>query len=207
MNYTKLIITVLVASFCLCKASAQNYIFLDSDSGLHGAAHIATSQFDNVGILQAGYTFNGRLTLGTDLGQGNDRLNRVSSTIVRPYASYLVTKQSEEQMPILISTTVAYQYNILQTTSFSSSSLQFELGAYHSLDVGQSFDLIPFLRAGVRLDPRMANTTTESGTDFYYNGGITFRWTKLYVAPVITRASLNFLSYGVTIGYLFTGTQ
>jgi len=204
MRYARVFSVLLILmTFTQLEAVSQNYIFYGSNSGLHAAAQLATSQFDDIGAVQAGYTFNGRLTFGVDLGKSNDRLNRVNSNIIRPYVSYLITKQSEGDLPISISTDLGYQYNVLPTTSFSSSSLQIGVGAYHELDVGQSFDLIPFLRWGMRRDQRESTTMTVDGVDLFYNGGITFRWARLYISPTITRASLNYLSYGVVVGYRF----
>lgn len=200
----KAIITFVFALVYISNTQAQNYLYEPGDSGLHGSAFLSTSNFEDKAVLMPGYTIHARLTLGVDLGKGRDKVNKISSTIVRPNIHYLVLKQNEE-LPISIDVEAAYQINILPTTTFNSKALQIGGNLFHELELESKLKFIPF--AGMLLNRTSIKNGTINGTieseDIYpiYNLGLTLVInTTTLTSKYIRTNSIN--AIGLSVGVL-----
>lgn len=185
-------------------ASAQNYLMFNEVSGFHGSVQLTRGNFENTLAIQPGYTWNGRLTSGVDLGKGTDKIRNLSLNIVRPNLKYLVVKQIENTSPVSINLEIAYQYNILPTTTANSRSVQFGGTLYHTISVkgnAENLSLIP--QAGLLAVNTISRNglPTESGVGIIYNAGITVQWQKVYFEPKFFINNSN-ISYSLKVGYL-----
>ena len=120
----------------------QNYLMDNDQDGLHSSVQISYNSFENYYALQPGYTFDGRLTFGFDIGQNVDRVNKLNSTVLRPNVSYLVLKQSEE-LPLSVDINAAYQYNYVSQVIFNARAIQFGAGVFHEISPIEDVKLIP----------------------------------------------------------------
>ena len=75
LNYRSFLFTCvkyLLCSFILLiqsKTNGQNYLINDQHSSFHTGVQISYNSFENYYAVLPGYTFDGRLTLGFDLGE------------------------------------------------------------------------------------------------------------------------------------------
>lgn len=124
-------------------AKGQNYFMLNDQSGAHANAEIAYNSFENFYAIYPGYTFNGRLTLGLGIGKNKDVVNKINSTLFRPYVSYLIIKQNEEYFPVSIDLNIGYQYNYVTQVIFNSRSVLFGGGIFHEITPLGNVKIIP----------------------------------------------------------------
>jgi hypothetical protein len=144
------------------------------------------------------------LTAGIDLGKGTDKIRNLSLNIVRPNLNYLVVKQIDNTSPVSINLEIAYQYNLLPTTTANSRSVQFGGTLYHTISVkgnAENLSLIP--QAGLLAVNTISRNglPTESGVGIIYNAGITVQWQKVYFEPKFFINDSN-ISYSLKVGYL-----
>ena len=185
-------------------AFAQNYLIQNDSSGFHGSVQLTSGTFENILAIQPGYTWNGRLTAGIDLGKGTDKIRNLTLNIVRPNLNYLIIKQSENISPVSINLEVAYQYNILPTTPANSRSVQFGGTLYHTISVHDnnvSLSLIP--QAGLIAVNTISKNMSqaETGVGIVYNAGVTVQWQKVYFEPKFFINEGN-ISYSLKVGYI-----
>ncbi|MFT4533955.1 MAG: hypothetical protein ACJA1A_003031 [Saprospiraceae bacterium] len=190
--------------FSFDSASAQNYLIQNDSSGFHGSVQLTSGNFENILAIQPGYTWNGRLTAGIDLGKGTDKIRNLTLNIVRPNLNYLIIKQSESISPVSINLEVAYQYNILPTTPANSRSVQFGGSLYHTIlvnDSNVSISLIP--QAGLIAVNTISKNMSQvdTGIGIVYNAGITVQWQKVYFEPKFFVNQGN-VSYSLKVGYI-----
>ena len=184
--------------------SAQNYLIQSGSSSFHGSVQLTSGNFENTLAIQPGYTYNGRLTAGIDLGKGTDKIRNLTLNIVRPNLNYLIIKQSEDISPVSINLEIAYQYNILPTTPANSRSVQFGGTLYHTISVNDgnlSLSLIP--QAGLLAVNTISKNMSqvETGVGIVYNAGITVQWQKVYFEPKFFVNEGN-ISYSLKVGYI-----
>ncbi|MFT6333866.1 MAG: hypothetical protein ACI86M_001558 [Saprospiraceae bacterium] len=195
---------VLFSLLSFNSASAQNYLMLAEDIGLHGSVQLTRGNFENILAIQPGYTWNGRLTAGIDLGKGTDKIRSLTLNIVRPNLNYLIIKQTEDGTPVSINLETAYQYNLLPSTPFSSRSIQFGGTLFHTISIKdniENFSLIPQVGLlAVKTNARNG-FQVESGVVIVYNAGITVQWQKVYFEPTFFVNDGN-ISYSLKVGYI-----
>ena len=204
MHRLTLFVGILISMLSFESATAQNYLMLNEDSGFHGSAQLTRGNFESTLAIQPGYTWNGRLTAGIDLGKGTDKIRNLSLNIVRPNLNYLIVKQMENSSPVSINLEIAYQYNLLPTTTANSRSVQFGGTLYHTISVEDnaiSLSLIP--QAGLIAVNTISKNgfQSESGVGIVYNAGITVQWQKVYFEPKFFVNDGN-ISYSLKVGYV-----
>ena len=121
---------------------SQNYLMDEGEQGLHSSVQISYNSFENYYALQPGYTFDGKLTIGFDIGQNVDRVNKLNSTVLRPNVSYLILKQSDE-LPFSVDLNAAYQYSYVSQVIFNARAIQFGAGIYHEISPIENVKLLP----------------------------------------------------------------
>ena len=197
-------VSVLYSMLSFESASAQNYLMQNDSSGLHGSVQLTRGNFENIIAIQPGYTLKGKLTAGIDLGKGTDKIRGLSLNIIRPNLNYLIVKQSENKSPISINLELAYQYNLLPTTTANSRAVQFGGTLYHTISVKDnsvSLSLIP--QAGLLAVKTISKNgfQADTGGAIVYNAGITVQWQKIYFEPKFFINEGN-ISYSLKVGYI-----
>ncbi len=200
-----LLATTFILSFTVCSSYAQNYVMDHDESGFHGSVQLTRGNFESLLAIQPGYTWNGVLTAGIDLGKGTDKIRSLSLNIVRPNVRYLIVKQKSEGIPLSINLEAAYQYNILPATSFNSRSVQFGGSLYHEISIqDESFGvkLIPYAGLiAVNTLSRNGIQTSETGVGIVYEAGISVAWESVYFEPKFFVNDGN-ISYSLKVGYI-----
>lgn len=164
-------------------SKGQNYLMADGHSSLHTGVQISYNSFENYYAALLGYTFNGRLSLGFDLGKTKDLVNKINSTVFRPNASFLILKQGTEGPPISFDVNVAYQYNYVSQIIFNARSVQFGAGIYHEISPLDNVKIIPAVffegnKATAGPNPRFQESVALS-----YGIQTSILWNKYYITP------------------------
>lgn len=180
---------------------AQNYLITDERSTFHGSVLLSTSNFENIVAILPGYTVKGRLTFGFDFGKAKDKLNKLNSTIIRPNINYLIIKQDNGGLPFSLSAEAGYQYNILQTTTFNSRTIQFGANLYHELDIDQEFRLIPLVSVRSNKTTLKNNIVQQGSSTISYSIGITMMWQQIYFEPRFVKND-GLTALALRVGYV-----
>lgn len=202
--YRILINSALFIMLSISSAVGQNYVLPENESAFHGSVQLTNGSFERIISIQPGYTWNGVITAGVDLGKGTDNVLNQTLNIVRPNLNYLIIKQSSGGSPISFNLEAAYQFNILPTTTFNSRSVQFGGALFHQISINDesiNASLIP--QAGL-LAVQTTNRNgfqVETGLGIIYNAGVTVLWQDVYIEPTIFINSGN-LSYSLKVGYI-----
>lgn len=161
----------------------QNYLMDDATSSFHAGVQISYNSFENYYALLPGYTFNGRLTLGFDIGKTQDVVNKLNSTVFRPSISYLLLKQNNENQPISVDLNVGYQYNYVSQIIFNTRSFQFGAGVYHEINPLENVKVIPAIlfegnKPTFGPNPQFLQTVALS-----FGAQTTITWNNYYLTP------------------------
>lgn len=197
-NRIIIIVIVLIVSFANT-AKAQNFLIPNDHSRFHAGAQLTTSTFENIVALLPGYTYDGKLTLGVDIGKGNDKLNFLKSTIIRPHIGYLLIKQDGDKFPVSINVEAAYQYNILTTTSEHTRSVQLGIGIFYELPLLEELKIIPFVSF---FGSKVTVNALAEGETFIYKGGFNLVWQNYYITPSYLRNN-GLAAISLNVGLLF----
>jgi len=167
-------------------AFGQNYLMDDQESGFHMGVQISQNSFENYYALLPGYTFDGRLTLGLDVGKTKDMVNGINSTVLRPNVSYLILKQGEEGPPVSFDINAAYQFNYVDQVVFNSRSVQFGVGIFHQITPLEDVKIIPAVivegnKTTTGLNPRFDESVFMS-----YGAQVSIAWNNFYITPKFT---------------------
>ncbi|MDF1696661.1 MAG: hypothetical protein P1U56_12545 [Saprospiraceae bacterium] len=158
----------------------------DQQDGLHSSVQISYSTFENYYALQPGYTFDGRLSFGLDVGKTVDLVNSLNSTVLRPNVSYLLVKQEKDRYPVSIDLNVAYQFNYVSQVVFNARAVQFGAGIYHEISPFENVKIIPsafFNGSKITAGP----TRRLEGLVYSYGAQTSIMWeNKYYLTPKIS---------------------
>ena len=180
----------------------QNYLMADHGSGFHAAVQISQDTFEDHYALLPGYTFDGRLTIGFDIGKTKDLVNGINSTVLRPGASYLILKQGDEGPPVSFDVNVGYQFNYVDQVVFNSRSVQFGIGLYHEIIPLENVKIIPAAivegnKTTTGLNPRFDESVFMS-----YGVQVSIAWNEFYATPKFTSFD-GVSTIGVKLGMIF----
>lgn len=169
--------------FLQCSAYSQNYLMEDQESAFHTGVQISQNTFENYYALLPGYTLDGKLTLGFDLGKTKDMVNGINSTVLRPNVSYLILKQGTEGPPISFDINAGYQFNYVSQVAFNSRSVQFGVGVYHQITPLENVKIIPGVivegnKTTTGLNPRFDESVFMS-----YGAQVSIVWNNFYITP------------------------
>jgi len=139
MKSTFFTLFLLLAAVC---SYAQNYLFNENQSGLNFTGRL--SSFDDIDVygFNAGFTINGRLTLGVDLElRHSDVFNNKRS--FSPYLNCLLVRQNNENLPITIN--LHSFYKNVKNTDYDTNKRSFGLGLgfYRSYNLKSNISIIP----------------------------------------------------------------
>ena len=182
----------------------QNYIMDDDQTGFHAGVQISFNTFENYYAILPGYTFDGRLTLGLDVGKTKDMVNFINSTAIRPNVSYLLIKQQEDEYPISLEVNMGYQYNYVTRFDFNARSVQFGLGAYHEIKPLDNVKIIPALLIEGNKTTTGLNPRFDESVFFSYGVQTTIVWNNYYITPKLISFD-GVSTVGVKLGMIFSG--
>lgn len=199
----------LLFGFCMLLpviTDAQNYLMENEQSGLHLGTQISRNSFENQYGLLPGYTYEGRLSMGIDIGKSKDLLNGINSTIIRPNISYLILKQNAESMPISFDLNAGYQINYVSQIAFNSRSVQFGLGIYHEIVPLDRVKLIPAIfvegnKSTTGLNPRFDESVFMS-----YGVQASILVDNFYITPRFLYFD-GITTIGVKFGIIFSSNK
>ena len=164
-------------------AFGQNYLMSDNHSGLHAGAQFSYNTFERHYAFLPGYTFDGRLTLGFDLGKTNDVVTKTNSTVLRPNISYLLVKQGIEGPPVSIDLNAGYQYNWLPQIQFNARSVQFGAGIFHEINPIENVKVIPSFFFEGNKSTTGVNPTFDEGVTVLFGAQVSIVWNQYYLTP------------------------
>jgi len=164
-------------------SKGQNYLMQDQHSSFHTGVQISYNSFENYYAVLPGYTFNGRLTLGFDLGKTKDFVNKINSTVFRPNASFLILKQGIKGPPISFDVNVAYQYNYVSQIIFNARSVQFGAGVYHEISPLENVKIIPAVFFEGNKATSGPNPRFQESVALSYGVQTSILWNNYYITP------------------------
>ncbi len=181
----------------------QNYVMEDQHSSFHSGVQISYNTFENYYAVLPGYTFDGRLTVGFDIGKTKDIANGINSTVLRPNASYLILKQGEDGPPVSFDLNVGYQFNYVSQVAFNSRSVQFGIGVYHEVSPLENVKIIPAVivegnKSTTGLNPRFDESVFMS-----YGFQASILWNNYYITPKFVSFD-GISTIGVKLGMIFS---
>ncbi|MDZ4707719.1 MAG: hypothetical protein SH818_04885 [Saprospiraceae bacterium] len=145
----KTILIIVLSSFIYGSIHSQNYLFEPNSSGFHLAGQLGTSSASTILGLGAGYTFNGKLTLGLVAGSENISDLDLNSTAIRPYIDLLAIKQGESDSPVSLNLGIHYQHNSFpKIQGLNFNTYGFSLNVLHEFELDQNNSLIPSIGVG-----------------------------------------------------------
>ncbi len=185
---------------------SQNYIIQGQQTSFHSGVQIAYNSFENHYAVLPGYTFNGRLTVGFDIGKTKDRINKINSTVLRPNVSYLILKQSTEGPPISFDLNAGYQFNYVSQIAFNARSVQFGFGIHHQISPLENVRIIPAIlvegnKATTGLNPRFDESVFLS-----YGLQASIVWNNYYITPKYLLFD-GISTIGVKLGIVFSNIE
>ena len=188
--------------FLSLNAKGQNYLMEDHESGFHAGVQISQNTFENYYALLPGYTIDGRLTIGFDVGKTKDLVNGINSTVLRPSVSYLILKQGEEGPPVSFDINAGYQFNYVDQVAFNSRSVQFGVGIFHQINPLDNVKIIPAVivegnKTTTGLTPRFDESVFMS-----YGVQVSITWNEFYITPKFTSFD-GVATIGIKLGMIF----
>ena len=182
---------ILLILFLSSSLLSQNILFENNSSGFHLAGQISSNNGSTLIGISPGFTSNGKLTIGVTLGlEENDNLEG-SSTAIKPYLSYLVMKQGNDN-PISVALNASFQHNTFsEYDDLSANTVGLGAGLFHQIKAGKNFDIIP--GAGVGWGRRTVKIfeSSESDSAISYGLNVTAKIKKFYVTPSLTFSEGN----------------
>ena len=107
MKRTLLVLILIVFSHFLV---GQALILEEGDSGFDIGASVSTSKSASKLYMGGGYTFNGKLHVGVDIGILNLKEEDLVLQTVNTELSYLILRQNEYTMPLSLSIDGNFEY-------------------------------------------------------------------------------------------------
>lgn len=184
-------------------SKGQNFMMSENQTGLHAGAEIAFNSFENFYAIYPGYTLNGRLTFGFGLGKNKDIVNKINSTFLRPYVSYLLIKQSPDNSPVSIDLNLGYQYNYVQQLIFNTSSVLFGTGIYHEIAPLGDVKIIPAVLCEGRKETSGPNTQFRENIVLSYGAQTSLIWNNYNLTPQVM-ISESVVTISATLGMFFS---
>lgn len=195
----KSLLTIALVLFSISLFS-QNILFDQGQSGFHASAQFTSHDGSTLFGLAPGYTSNGKLTFGILIGtESNDDIN---STVVKPFLSYLLVKQGENDMPISVSADIGYQYNTFSDLDLTAGTVGINAGIYHRIEASDIVAIIPggtvgWSRTTFNLNN---NTTSDSGITYGLQASVLIN--QFYFTPYLTFSSGDSI-FSLLLGYIF----
>jgi hypothetical protein len=121
---------------------AQNFLFNENQSGLNFTGRL--SSFDDINVygFNAGFTINGRITLGVDLELRNGELFGEAYSF-SPYINCLLVRQNNESKPISVNLLSYYKNIKYPIDGLSENGFGLGLGFYKSFYLKNNTTIIP----------------------------------------------------------------
>jgi hypothetical protein len=202
----RLFLSLFVLVVLQFQLKGQNYLISEEQSGFHGGAEIAFNTFENFYAIFPGYTFKGRLTAGFGLGKNKDVVNKINSTLFRPYISYLIVKQDPDKLPLSIDLNVGYQYNYVTQLIFNAKSILFGAGVYHEISQMSEVKIIPALLIEGKKSINGPNPQFNDKIVFSYGAQTTLGWNNYNITPQFM-ISEGVVTISATIGIIFSSSD
>lgn len=179
---------------------SQNILFDQGQSGFHASAQFTSHEGSTLFGVAPGYTSNGKLTFGITIGtESNDDLN---STVIKPFLSYLLVKQGENDMPISVSGDAGYQYNTFSDLDLTAGTIGLDVGIHHRIEASEIVSIVPGGTVGwARTTYKLGNSTTsESGIIYGIQASVLIN--QFYFAPYLVFSTGDSI-FSLVLGYVF----
>ena len=183
--------------------TAQNYLMKDQHSSFHTGVQISYNTFENHYAVLPGYTFNGRLTVGFDIGKTKDLVNKINSTVFRPNVSLLILKQNNDELPISFDLNLGYQYNYVSQIIFNVRSVQFGGGIYHEISPLENVKIIPAVLFEGNKITSGPNAQFQQSVVLSYGVQTSIVWNKYYLTPKF-QVTDGISTISVKLGLIFS---
>lgn len=175
----------------------------EDHNGMHAGAEIAFNTFENFYGIYPGYTFNGRFTIGLGLGKNKDIVNKINSTFLRPFASYLLIKQNPDGLPVSVDLNIGYQYNYVTQLIYNARSVLFGGGVYHELSPMGDVKIIPALLVEGEKSTSSPNTQFRETIVMSYGAQTSLVWNNYNFTPKFL-ISEGVVTISATLGIIFS---
>lgn len=173
--------TLFLLFMTLCSYS-QNYLFNENQTGLNFTGRL--SSFDDINVygLNAGFTINGRLTLGVDLELRNAELFGDAYSF-SPYINCLLVRQNNENRPISINLLSYYKNLKYSNDDISENGFGLGLGFYKSFYLKNNTTIIPGGTIEWSSDSLDAYEEKYLDNNIVYGLNITGKFNSFYLTP------------------------
>src|SRR5690606_17327625 len=186
-------IFLILAMLMTITSFAQNDYFDTDQSGFSLTGQISSYESSTLLGIGGGYTSEGKITIGINLGIEESREYNLTSTLARPYLSFRVVRQGENNSPLNISMGIAYQHNTFKSLELTAGTINFSLGASHRISSTSKLVVIPV--AGIGYNRTIINTdlqwfsNRQSGVGFTVGTSLLFN--KFHITPTLSFADGN----------------
>jgi hypothetical protein len=133
--------TLFLLFLTVCSYS-QNYLLNENQSGLNFTGRLSTFDDINVYGFNAGFTINGRFSIGVDLELRNAELFGDAYSF-SPYINCLLVRQNNENRPISINLLSYYKNIKYPNDDISENGFGLGLGFYKSFNLKNNTTIIP----------------------------------------------------------------
>lgn len=178
-------------------------LFEDGQSGFGlGAQFTSTNGSTLFGILPS-YTITGRVNLGVTIGsESNDDLD-LNSTAIRPNISYAAIRQGQNDMPINVVVTGAYQYNTFKDLDLTANTIFFGLSIIHQVKATKNLDIFPAGGVGWQKISFNLLGFEEDSSSILYGLSSSFLFSKKFSVTPSLSISEGESVFTLSVGLLF----
>lgn len=193
---------LLLPFLLVCLEIQSQALFEKGASGFHVGAQFASTDASSIVAISPGYTSNGKVTFGITVGFESFDILTINSTGVRPYLSYLAIRQGENDMPISVGVSAAYQYNTFSDDlDLTANIISFGFGIIHEIEAGKNVKIFPGGSVGWERTTFSLPGFMEDSSDIFYGLSTTLLFAKKFsITPrlkFVDRDSQFHLSLGL----------
>lgn len=196
----KRILLITIAMFVFFFADAQSYYLNESNSGFNLGASFSDQKESSYFSISPGYTFEGRAHIDLSIGLGNLKSYNQKSTSISPSISYSILKQGIDNIPISLTSSLFYAYQVLDNIdNLSINSFGAGLGLHHKFNISESFSIIPGGYMSWQRSTLYYLGESENSSGFYFALDAALLFKVFYIGPHLD-ISKNGTSFAIEFG-------
>ncbi len=178
----KLTFFTLTFLFVWTSIYSQNFLFNENQTGLNFSGRLSSYDQINLYGFNAGFTINGKLTLGVDLEHRNGEIFDNAQSF-SPYLNYLLVKQNNDTKPISINFHTFYKSQKNTYRDSNSKLFGLGLGIFKSYYLKNNITIIPGGNLKWSHGTLYISNEEYTASDISYSLDLTAKYNNVYMTP------------------------